>query len=108
MSLTLMTVLSYLRPDTGDRRAQVLVFFERFRTDPADTAPAAKSNADFSFLPVIAVAAAVMGLLLIVSVAATVGLHEGRVSIGVGCGILVVAAAFWWIAARRRTPRAAA
>jgi hypothetical protein len=49
-----------------------------------------------------------MGLLLIVSVAATVGLHEGRVSIGVGCGILVVAAAFWWIAARRRAPRAAA
>lgn len=108
MTLTLMAVISYLLPDTGDRRAQVLVFFERFRTDPADTAPSAKSNADFSFLPVIAVAAAVMGLLLIVSVAATVGLHEGRVSIGVGCGILVVAAAFWWAAVRRRAPRAAA
>ncbi|MBU4460026.1 MAG: hypothetical protein KJ579_05620 [Verrucomicrobia bacterium] len=108
VTLTAMAVASWLCPDTDEQRARVLAFFERFRDAPKGEPAHGASTADLSFLPVIAVGVAFIGVLLIVSVLATVGYTEGRVSVGVGASMLVVAAFFWWAAARRRVPRAVA
>lgn len=104
VALTAMAVASWLCPDTGEQRARVLAFFERFRDAPVVKAAPGTSAADLSFLPVVAVGIAFIGVLLIVSVLATVGYREGRISVHVGLAMLVVAAGFWW-AARRRPAR---
>jgi SSS family transporter len=90
---------SLLCPDSGDRRAQVLAFFARFRDTPAQAADP-KTPSDVSFLPVIAAGVAAVGLILIVAVLATGGLAAGHLSVCIGLALLLVAAGFW-IAARR-------
>lgn len=107
VTLTAMALASWLCPDVGEQRARVLAFFERFKDTPANEAAPGTSTADYSFLPVIAVGVAFIGVLLIVSVLATVGYRQGRISVGVGAAMLVVAAGFWG-AARRHSRRTAA
>jgi len=90
---------SWLRPDTGARREQVLAFFARFREKPAPAGAAAPAS-DISFLPVIAAGIAAVGLILIVAVLATGGYRTGRLSIGIGVALLCVAAGFWRVKGR--------
>lgn len=108
VALGMLAVGSWLRPDTGGRREQVLAFFERFRRPPEqeEAVPAARKPADISFLPVIAGGIAAVGTILIAAVLFTVGLEAGRLSVVIGLALLLVASGFW-IAARRLRARTA-
>ena len=100
VTLLAMLIGSLLCPDSGPRREQVLAFFARFRETPSQTA-ATKQPTDISFLPVIAVGIAAVGLILIGAVLFTGGFEKGHLSICIGLALLLVASGFW-IASRRR------
>jgi len=99
VALVGMAAGSLLAPDAGERRERVAAFFARFRAAPATAQPNVRT-ADFSFLPVIAAAIAAVGAVLIGAVLLSGQAAAGRLSIAVGCALLLVAAGFW-LASRR-------
>jgi len=102
VTLLLMVVVSACAPDTGRRREQVLAFFTRFKADGPVENEIRQQGADTSFLPVIAVGIAAVGVILIAAVALTGGLAKGYLSVCIGVALLAVAAAFWAAARRCR------
>jgi len=101
VTLAVLCAGSWLLPDAGARREQVLAFFARFRETPRPAA-AANEPADVSFLPVIAAGIAAVGAVLIVAVLLTDGFAKGRLSVCIGLALQLVALGFWMAARRSR------
>ncbi|MFA7172199.1 MAG: hypothetical protein WC340_02085 [Kiritimatiellia bacterium] len=86
-----------LFPDSGEKKEDLVLFFEKVNTpSPVLKGPPAK----ITFFPLVAGGLAFIAVVLIVASIATNPFHEVRLSVGGGVVMLAVSALFVWISRR--------
>ena len=98
-----MLIGTVIRPDSPAQREKVNEFFNKVNTPSAIQPTTRKAEkGDISPLPIIGIGVIAIGIVLVVSILATVPFEESILSFTIGTGMVVVGALFWLLAYRAK------